>query len=298
MANPLTRRLSPQLSSDTAATVGDLTRRGRGWAVRMPGVTAVPDLIAARHCVDLLSAGVKETPADARRYVWLAEALLRVRRDMQRVAAVRAFADPSSILVRAAIGRAAALGEGADTEDPAVRLLRRAFHLAGNRLHRSGADVTTLHVLARVYLNQGRPADALRLARLAAATGGDERADALLTAARAFANLGRREDARLMAERAVEHGQSLGYEVVALLVLSDPTDLTREAAARAKTWHRLRRQVRAEDRARYCGAVRMPAEVASAVTAAQVAKLGSVREAAEDLADRARAALSKEVAHE
>jgi hypothetical protein len=277
-----------------AVVVGNVTRGGRKHFGRLPGVTATADLIAARHCVDLLSEGLNEDPADPRRHLWLAEALIRVRRDMRRVRRLWAVGDPSSIIVRTAVSRAAALGEGADAEEPAVRLLRRAFHLARARVQRREADATTLHVLARVYLAQGMPADALRLARLAAAAESGERADVFVTAARAFAKLGRRADAARMAERAIEHGSSLGYELLAYQHVTDRTRLAREPGARVAGWRDLRRQVRLEDRERHFGAARTPAQVAKAVKSAQMEKTGRTVSDAVNLAARARDAVTKE----
>jgi hypothetical protein len=161
-------------------------------------------------------------------------------------------------------------------------------------VRRREADAATLHVLARVYLAQGMPADALRLARLAAAAESGERADVFVTAARAFAKLGRRADAARMAERAVEHGSSLGHEVLAHLLLTDRTRLSHEPRARVAGWRDLRRQVRLEDRERHFGAARTPVQVARAVKAAQMQKTGRAFSDAVNLAARARAAVTKE----
>jgi hypothetical protein len=251
------------------------------------------DLIAARHCVDVLAARLREDPRNPQCQVWLAEALLRMRRDMRAWARVRGIAEPASILVRTTVRQMALLGEEGGAEEPAGRLLKRAFALAAAHARRDNGDPVALHVLARVYLARRMPADALRMARLAGMVAPDERADVLVTAARSFHRLGRRDDASLVAGRAVEQGSTLGYEVLAQLLLADRSRLTRDPTGCVAGWMELRRKVRVEDRATYFGATRTPAEIALAVKSAQWQKVGGTLSDAGKLADRARRAVMK-----
>jgi tetratricopeptide (TPR) repeat protein len=276
-----------------ASTTGSFTRRARKTMAGLPGLSAPADLIAARHCVDLLAARFKEDPADPRRNVWLAEALLQTQRDLRTLVRLRGVADPSSIITRTAIRQVARLGDETDGEDAALKLLRRAFALSASRVRRDEVDAVALHVLARVYLVRGMPRESLRLARLAASVDSPERADVLVTAARALLKLGRRDDAARTAERAARDGATLGYEVLARLLATERSDLTRDPGARIARLRELRRKVRPEDRARYAGAARTPSEVARAAKSAQWRKAGSTFTDAAGLAGRARVAIEK-----
>lgn len=100
---------------------------------------------------------------------------------------------------------------------------------------------------------------------LALQLGSDERGELYVTAARALHQLQRRTHA----ERAVEHGSTLGYEVLARLRATDRSHLTRDPAGRLSGWLELRRGVRLEDRARYAGAARTPGEIARVVGTSQ-----------------------------
>jgi len=252
------------------SAVGDLTRRGRRRVGGLPGITAAADAIAARHCVDLLAKGLEQDPHDPQRLLWLAEALLRTRRDMRRWTRLRTVVDPSSLLVRTALTQASRLGDETG-DDPAVRLLKNAVSRARPAL----PEPTAAHVLARVYLQRGRPQDALRLARFAGSKAPAQRPDALITAALAFVALKQRDDAVRLAERAVEQGNSLGYAVLAPLHATNRSRLSRDPAQHAKQWKQLLGQVGIEDRVRYHGAARTRAEVALAVRSAQWRKLNT-----------------------
>jgi hypothetical protein len=121
---------------------------------------------------------------------------------------------------------------------------------------------------------------------MAGAIASDQRAEVLVTAARAFGRAGRVDDAASLAERAVEQGSSVGYEVLVQLVVQDRLGLLRQPAARLATVKELRQQIRHEDRARYYGASRSPGEVAAAVRSAQWRKLHRTVSDAVQLAGR------------
>ena len=275
-----------------AASIGRVTRRVRGRMARLPGLTATADLLAARHCVDLLAAGVKEYPGDPLRYVWLAEALQRVQRDMRMLlrlrwaAAVATGAGAVALVARTVIRKLAGLGETGG-EEPAVRLLRRAYALGSQRLAR-GADPATLHTLARVYLGQGMPAETLRLTRLAASMSPAPAAEVLVTAARAYLALRRPEDAARLAERAIEQGSSVGYDVLAQARIADRSRLARRPVDGVGDWRELRRRVRLEDRVRYYGAARTQPQTALVLSSAQWARTRATVSEAVALSGRAR----------
>jgi hypothetical protein len=288
------RGIGRAADSSVAASVGSASRSGRKLVGGLPGISAPAELMAARHCVDILAEKLREDPGDPRRHVWLAEALLRMQRDTKAWVRVRGVIEPSSILFRTAVRGVTRLGAEHGADEPAMRLLRRAFTLAKTRVRRDDTDHLALHVLARVYLARGSPADALRVARLAGVVPSEERADVLVTAARGFRTLGRREDAAQVAERAVHHGSTLGYEVLAQLLVTDGSRFGRNPTGHATRWMELRRKVRPEDRARYFGATRTAAEVARAVKSAQRHKVGATFSDAVDLAGRTRRGLMKE----
>ena len=279
-----------QLASNT----GRLARRARKTMAGLPGLSAPADLVAARYCVDLLAARFKDDPADPRHSLWLAEALLQTQRDLRNLVRLRCVVDPSSIITRTAVTQVARLGDESDGEDTAQKLLRRAFSLAAARA-RAG-DAVALHVLARVYLARGMSRESLPLAQLAAARDAAERADVLVTAARALHKAGRRDDAVRAAERGVQEGSTLGYELQARLLATERADVTRDVSGRIARVRELRRQVRIEDRARYAGAARTHAEAARAAKAAQWRKAGSTLTEAAGLAGRARGAIEKGLA--
>ena len=275
-----------------SSTTGNLARRARKAMAGLPGLSAPADLIAARHCVDLLAARFEEDPADPQRNVRLAEALLRTQRDLRTLSRLRTVADPTSIITRTAIRQVVALGDKANGEDAPTRLPRRAFTLSQSRVRQDAVDAVALHVLARVYLLRGMPRESLRLARLAAAVESPERGHVLVTAARALHKLGRRDDAVRTAERAVHEGATLGYDMLARLLVTDRSDLTRDPSGRIAGLRDLRRKVLAEDRARYAGCARTPAEVVRAVKSTQWPKTGSTFTEAADAAGRARDAIT------
>ena len=275
-----------------SSTTGNLARRARKAMAALPGLSAPADLIAARHCVDLLAARFEEDPTDPLRNVWLAEALLHTQRDLRTLSRLRTVADPTSIITRTAIRQVAALGDTTNGEDAPTRLLRRAFLLSQSRVRQDAVDAVALHVLARVYLLRAMPRESLRLARLAAAVESPERGHVLVTAARALHKLGRRDDAVRTAERAVQDGATHGYDLLARLLVTDRSDLTRDPSGRISGLRDLRSKVRAEDRARYAGCARTPAEVARAARSAQWRKAGSTFTDAADAAVRARAAIT------
>jgi hypothetical protein len=291
---PAAAAAAPPRPHGTAVTATrSAVRRSHKRLGEVPGLTLAADTIAARHCVDLLAARLKEDPDDPRRHVWLAEAVLRTRRDLGRWAFVRTLAHPSSLVLRTAL-RGIAWLAAAGGSDPAEVLLRRAITLAGAQARESDVRPVALHVLARVYLARGMPADAIRLAGGAAAVESDEQVRVLITAARALQALRRRDDAERVAQAAVDRGNTLGYELLARLLAVDRVRLQHDPAAHARDLLDMRRRVRQEDRVGYFGAARSPAEIALAVKSTQWRKMTVTFSDAVNLAGRARTSARKE----
>ena len=244
--------------------VGAVVRRVGAEAGRLPGITILGDTFTHRHGVDVLLTRFREDPTDPERAVWLAEALRRSERDRWVWRAARTVVDPSTLVVRSAMGAAATLGADADRRRPSERVLRHGFHHAVRRVRSDARDAGALHTLARIYLSRGHPAVARELAGLAAMAAPDDAGLALVTAAHAAAASGAAEDARSLATAAVDHGCSLGWAVLSRLV-----DEESDTAARVAERARLLALVTDEDRVRYHGVVRSAGSTVAAVASTQ-----------------------------
>ncbi|MFC6287108.1 hypothetical protein ACFP3Q_17035 [Nocardioides sp. GCM10027113] len=215
-----TRRAGERALDRAGATSGG-RRLGEGARRAVSEIQALPlvgltlEAVAARHGVPTLRKRLRADPADPQRALWLAEALLRTRREMLAVRAAQTVANPGSVALRAATKVAVGLG-ATRAEPPHLRLLRAAFAGAAGRVHADPTDAEALHVCARVYLVQGMYDDAVRLADLAAAAApADGRPCA--TAAQAHLRAGQAHEAARCADLALERGCTLGHEVHAEL---------------------------------------------------------------------------------
>ena len=90
----------------------------------------------------------------------------------------------------------------------------------------------------------------------------------------------------------MQDGATHGYDVLARLLVTDRSDLTRDPSGRIAGLRDLRGKARAQDRARYAGCARTPAEIARAAKSAQWRKAGSTFTDAADAAVRARDAIT------
>jgi hypothetical protein len=229
--------------------------RGTGeHAGRLPMLSVPMDVIVARNGVDLLIEQLRERPGDPQRNLWLAEALLRVERDVRAYALVRGVLRPRSLVLRAGLRAVARFGQEQDQPPPATRLLGRAFEFAAARLRARGSDPVALQVMARVYLIRDMPEQAIRLAKLAVLSDLARAGEPLVTLARAYAQAGLPRNARRAADLAVDHGQSLGYETLALITRVEHSSRGRRGTqARMDAYAALMQLVRPADRARYEG---------------------------------------------
>ena len=178
---------------------------------------------------------------------------------------------------------AAGLGQDGADEPASARFLRRSFQLAAPAAKAGSRDSVALHVLARVYLARGMPADALRLAKLSAAGAHDPHAaDALVTAARAYKALAQHRNAADAARLAVERGSTLGYEILAAAAGSGDEATT--ALARISATGDLLQRIELSDRARYHGVARTPAQIAQIAAQQQRAKASEASQKSKELA--------------
>jgi hypothetical protein len=221
-------------STPTGAALGERTRQIGSIVSRLPALSAITDAALSRHGVAHLHQQFKDDPTDPARALHLAEALLRVRQDLQRYRIVRSITSPSYLLISQSIRAAGEVG-AEDRDPPETVLLKRAFAGARRRVRCNPVDAEALHVLARVYLAQQHFTHAERLAKASFMA---EPRDPLplVTVARAQLALGKLAEARSTAERAAAKGAGFGNEVLARIVLAEAagdTDVDRYEALRA-----------------------------------------------------------------
>ncbi|MES1935441.1 tetratricopeptide repeat protein [Salinisphaera hydrothermalis] len=161
--------------SEVGRLTGKQSRRLLGRLQTLPILSLQTDTLRERHGVPELIKQLNAQPDDPLRYIWLAEAIARVRQDTNSVGHVR---DIATILTghgalhvatrrafRESAKQIASLGsEGTDTE---TALLMKAFFLSWNRVKAHPADSEALHLIARVYSCRGFHQEAIRFSKLA-----------------------------------------------------------------------------------------------------------------------------------
>ncbi len=208
-------------ATDLGQRVGVRARSATAALAKLPVFTLSTDVMKAKHGVDGLYTHLKEDTEDPLRYVWLAEAMGRVKRDSAAYSKVRSVADPSFFLVGQAVKVANSLG--AEAKDPTeTRLLKRAFSLSASRIKSDRRDAPALHVLARVYRAQGDADEAIKFSRLAYAADESDPLP-LVTLAQLVLSTGRTDPARSIADRAVTEGAGFANTILADLALLDET---------------------------------------------------------------------------
>ncbi len=251
--------------TDTGAKALIGAKKGLEALSQAPVLSAVGDTVQARHGTTRLAEHVRDHPFDPMPPVWLAEAMLRARREQNQVDVVRTVVNP----VRVPVQLAAKAVATANQEPPRVpmitQLLGRAYVLALARLDEE-LTAPELHALSRVYLARGAPDEAVRLAQGAIAIGGDETAVAAITLARAHGQRRSLSLAREAAELAVASGSTFGHQILAELpgpstADSTPGTETMTTDQRAE----LLALVQAEDVVRYRGVAPGATDVVGAV---------------------------------
>ena len=249
-------------------SVGAALRRTAQHAGRLPVLSTPMDVIIVRNGLDSLIHQLREQPDDPQRHLWLAEGLLRVERDLRAYAIARGVVRPKSLVIRAGLRIAASLGQ--QDQPPAARLLRRTFELAVARLRHRPDDAVALHVLARIYLIQDLPDQAVRFAKLAVLADQASAAESLVTLARSYARAGLPRNAKRAANLAIDDGQSLGYETLAAITREEHASRGLDGAQpRMAAYTALMRLVRPADRERYEGVGRDRIDTARTVLAVQ-----------------------------
>lgn len=292
----LTSGLDRTGSTAAGSRVGLATRQAAKMMQGLPGLSAAVDAVMEKNGVGELRDQLEADPSDPMRCIQLAVALRRAERDLRAYAAARTLVNPGSLVLRESFRAAAGLG--AQTQEPAqLRLLRRAFDLATRRLAADPADGHALHSLARIYLIQGQPRHAAKLAKKAARVDPEHAGLPLITLARAYLEVGQMGPARRAAEMATRQGMTLGYEILAT---TEAAFCQGRGASTVRAEAELLGRISDEDRRRYDGVSVSGGEVGRGVLASQLDKsravgaIVSVR--ARDLRDGVVARLDREAA--
>jgi hypothetical protein len=270
-----TRARHDALSGRAGATavgagVGRVTRRAGGELQRIPVLSLPSEVLRQKNGVVHLTERIEQEPANPFAYLWLAEALDSFQRDMSRYLVARTALSPSSLLTYHAIKSAASLGTDSELSQTET-LLRRAYGLATSRLNAGGFDAEALHVIARVYLAKSNPDVAIKPAKLAV-SGKDcpDRGAVLFTLARAFLAVRDHRAARNAAQTAAEEGCTLGYLVLADLLIEESDGAS--IGARHKEFVELCGRVSRKQRVDYYGTHRTQREILAGVWAGQLDK--------------------------
>jgi hypothetical protein len=259
-------RAAELVPPETIDKTGAAVRRVAGRLSQVPLLGIGGHAVQACHGVGVLTERVRVHPQHPVYHLWLAEALARAERDATRVRIARgatsAVFNPTSLVVREAVRASVTLARAED-EPASRRVLRSAWCLACARVQLDPADHEALHVMARVYLAHGMNAQAAQFAALATSAGAP--AESLVTRARALCRDGRLEAAQHDAQRAVQHGCSVGNEVLAeVLAARMRAGGDADAAGLRRAYAELG-PISAEDRTRYWGFAPSAREAASTV---------------------------------
>ncbi len=251
----LSHRLDDVGGSSAGRTVARATRSVGKVVSKVPGMSALSDSVGIRHGVDILTIAVKENPKDPELLLQLALALRRKSHDMKEVRAVKAVANPMSLVTSSGMRVAAGLDADPNAIPMEEKLLRAAFKrtMAVRKVRPTDAD--NLHLLARIYLAQGHTETARKLARLSLAASPTYPGDVYttLTAVEVAAGNGDRvEQYTLLADR---HGSTVAHRYAADFALT--TD--RSSVARIREHEHHVSLIEAEHEIRYFGASLDPA---------------------------------------
>jgi hypothetical protein len=263
-------------AGETAAGVaaGNVARRVGTIAGQLPVLSLSADALREKHGVQALTERAMADPTNPMAHLWLAEAMAAQAKEQAYVNVVRTVANPSSLVVRQALGAVAQVG--VDKRDPVTIMFGRAHALAVRRLRTNKRDSDALHVIARVHLAQRRPVQAVIPSKMAAtAAAGVTRAAAFATLSRAFLALRQDDMARKAAKAAINSGCGIGWETIAALLHRPAEDGGQLDDSRYRQYVNALSRVTDEDRQRYYGFHRGAGEIARAVFDSQAEKARS-----------------------
>lgn len=242
------KNLEDKISNSASGKyIGSKARSTLGYLSKLPVISITSDTVKARHGIDSLYEKLKANPEDPTAYVWLAEAMERVQRDMQLYVGIRSTFDPHYFVIRRAIKSVASLGKATDPVQ--IQLLKKAYDLSKRNLIKNSADAEALHNLARIYLIQKQYVEAINFSKLAIIAD-PENALPLITISRAYMDLEQFDNAKKAAQLAVSKGVLFGNKLLADLEIMDQSD---DMMHDAEAYSNFLCLVSAEDKALYWG---------------------------------------------
>lgn len=275
-------QLAAFAQTDAGQKTVAFVERAQHEVSRLPVITAVADATRSMHGLAPLTQRVVDAPEDPWTHLWLAEALARMKRTQRVTTGARAAIEPSSLVTRTAVAGVSKVGSaGVSVEE---RLLRRSYVLASRSLG-TALSADKLHVLGRVYLAVGEVGHAATALKPALMIGGKDEPMVNVTAARLHFAERRYDDARREAQTALDHGCTLGNEVLADLMSAQATGGVRARAEAVQAAAELRGSVNRQDLIAYYGTFMTTGEALSAAVTSQKSK-------ATETARRVRAATS------
>lgn len=257
-------------SSASGRKAGKMVRGAGKITAQLPILSAGADSIRAHHGVDYLLGRLQVEPNNPHVNLWLAESLIRSSEDLRRFRIAKGIADPTSLFVAAATRKVSEFGR--DQGATEIRLLKRAWKLAGIELATQPRNAEMLDVLARVCLSMGQSARALDISRLAV-TADPRLPNPRITAARSLLADGNHREAARWAESAVMKGSTVGF-----LYLADSSqvlsieDGTSDLKSRVAKYEQMLQKVKPSDRMNYFGFNRDIKESVAVVKKGQMEK--------------------------
>ena len=199
-------------STELGKNVGDKTRVAAQFLSQLPVFSLAHDVLKSRHGIKALYTSFQDNPHDPLRALWLAEALGRVHSDLKVYSGIRSVISPSYALISQSLKLASKLGDE-PTDPTQIRLLKHAFSLSLRRLKENPRDAVALHILARIYLVQNDPVEAVYFSKLAIVANTSD-SNPWITLSRAYLALEQLNNARRAADKAVNFGQQYGREIL------------------------------------------------------------------------------------
>lgn len=233
--------------TDVGKKIGSRTRSFAAILSELPIISLPADYIKSKNGIKQLYELIKEEPRNAERYIWLAEAMKRVERDIKIYSNFRTIIDPQSLVFKEAIKTAISLGNEKSKSDNVV--LKNAYHLAVNEVKKNPKSSKNLHVLSRVYLLMGDLRESIKFSKLAIMADPEYKLP-YITIARAYFEGGHYNNCNKAIQKAIANNLNYAYEIKSNLILIDDD---REFSKKVETYSNLRDEIRSEDRVEYLG---------------------------------------------
>lgn len=266
------KELLTELSkSEVGKHVGNGTRSFATTVSQLPVVSIVGDVIKSKNGIDKLYQLVKVDSHNAEKYIWLAEGMIRVKRDRKIYSGFRSIVHPSSIIFRETLRTATKMGlEDADPIE--IRILKNAYYISVYHVRRNPRDAKHLHVLARVYLLMDQITESIKFSKLAIIADPQNKLP-YITLSRAYLIKGRYSDSRKAAEIAIDNNLKYGYDIIAQLVLLEEKE---DLKWKVEKYSSLRDKIGDIDKRNYLGCSIDEVSFVESIGREQVTKFGDV----------------------